>query len=144
MQVYVCITLLFFPSACRLHFSLPITESKWLVKFVSKMLSDDNFFHLNCIAITPVVSSAFSIFVIGGGYIYTAANPSGFPHTPFFFFCSSEFNIAHFLFSTLLIFRFPLFSPPKGGRGCLMSPSCLESQGCYLIPLCCLLSCSSA
>ena len=23
---------------------------------------------------------------------------------------------------------------PKGGRGCLMSPSCLESQGCHLIP----------
>ena len=34
--------------------------------------------------------------------------------------------------------------PPKGGRGCLMSPPCLESQGCYLIPLCYLLSCSSA
>ena len=34
--------------------------------------------------------------------------------------------------------------PPKGGRGCLMSPPCLESQGCHLIPLCCLLSCSSA
>ena len=24
----------------------------------------------------------------------------------------------------------------KGGRGCLMSPPCLESQGCRLIPLC--------
>ena len=35
-------------------------------------------------------------------------------------------------------------SPPKGGRGCLMSPPCLESQGCHLIPLCYLLSCSSA
>ena len=34
--------------------------------------------------------------------------------------------------------------PPKGGRGCLMSPPCLESQGCHLIPLCYLLSCSSA
>ena len=33
--------------------------------------------------------------------------------------------------------------PPKGGRGCLMSPPCLESQGCHLIPLCYLLSCSS-
>ncbi len=32
---------------------------------------------------------------------------------------------------------------PKGGRGCLMSPSCLESQGFHLIPLCYLLSCSS-
>ena len=29
-------------------------------------------------------------------------------------------------------------------RGCLMSPPCLESQGCHLIPLCYLLSCSSA
>ena len=34
--------------------------------------------------------------------------------------------------------------PPKGGRGCLMSPPCLKSQGCHLIPLCYLLSCSSA
>ena len=34
--------------------------------------------------------------------------------------------------------------PPKGGRWCLMSPPCLESQGCHLIPLCYLLSCSSA
>ena len=34
--------------------------------------------------------------------------------------------------------------PPKGGWGCLMSPPCLESQGCHLIPLCYLLSCSSA
>ena len=32
----------------------------------------------------------------------------------------------------------------KGGRGCLMSPPCPESQGCHLIPLCYLLSCSSA
>ena len=37
-----------------------------------------------------------------------------------------------------------IFWPPKGGRGCLMSPPCLESQGCHLIPLCYLLSCSSA
>ena len=35
-------------------------------------------------------------------------------------------------------------SPSKGGRGCLMSPPCLESQDCHLIPLCYLLSCSSA
>ena len=32
----------------------------------------------------------------------------------------------------------------KGGWGCVMSPPCLESQGCHLIPLCYLLSCSSA
>ena len=38
----------------------------------------------------------------------------------------------------------PMRQPPKGGRGCLMSPPCLESQGCHLIPLCCRLSCSSA
>ena len=29
---------------------------------------------------------------------------------------------------------------PKGGWGCLMSPPCLESQGCHLISFCCLLS----
>ena len=40
--------------------------------------------------------------------------------------------------------RWPAAAPPKGGRGCLMSPPCLESQGCHLIPLCYLLSCSSA
>ena len=33
------------------------------------------------------------------------------------------------------------YSYPKGGRGCLMSTSCLESQGCHLIPLSYLLSC---
>ena len=32
----------------------------------------------------------------------------------------------------------------KGGQGCLMSPLCLESQGCLLIPLYYVLSCSSA
>ena len=41
--------------------------------------------------------------------------------------------------------RTPPCTPPKGGRGCLMSPPpCLESQGCHLIPLYYLLSCSSA
>ena len=29
----------------------------------------------------------------------------------------------------------------KGGRGCLMSPPCLKSQGCHLLPLYYLLSC---
>ena len=38
----------------------------------------------------------------------------------------------------------PPSPPPKGGPGCLMSPPCLESQGCHLIPLCYRLSCSSA
>ena len=43
-----------------------------------------------------------------------------------------------------LVFLFHLSWPPKEGQGCLMSPRCLESQGCHLIPLCYLLSCSSA
>ena len=34
-------------------------------------------------------------------------------------------------------------SHPKGGRESLMSPSCLKSQGCHLIPLFYLLFCSS-
>ena len=38
----------------------------------------------------------------------------------------------------------PNLSPPKGGRGFLMSPACLESEGRHLIPLYYLLSCSSA
>ena len=49
-------------------------------------------------------------------------------------FCSHDFQSLMFIF----------FYPPKGGQGCLMSPPCLESQGCHLIPRCCLLSCSSA
>ena len=32
---------------------------------------------------------------------------------------------------------------PKGGRGCLMSPLCLDPQGCNLIPFYYLLSCNS-
>jgi len=34
-----------------------------------------------------------------------------------------------------------LFLPRREARGCLMSPSCLESQGCHFIPLSYLLSC---
>ena len=33
---------------------------------------------------------------------------------------------------------------PKGGQGCLISPPCLESQGCHLVPLYYFLSCFSA
>ena len=43
-----------------------------------------------------------------------------------------------------LISSFAFWLTPKGSRGYLMSPPCLESQGCHLIPLCYLLSCSSA
>ena len=43
-----------------------------------------------------------------------------------------------------VLFLFYLVSPsgvtPKGGRECLMLTSCLESQGCHLIPLSYLLS----
>ena len=50
-----------------------------------------------------------------------------------------------YLFIYLSIYLFvSLLVPPKGGRGCLMSPPCLESQDCHLIPLYYLLSCSSA
>ena len=44
--------------------------------------------------------------------------------------------------SELLPLLFPLLSPSKGGRECLMFPPCLESQGCHLIPLCYLLQSS--
>ena len=40
--------------------------------------------------------------------------------------------------------KISLIFPPNGGRECPMSPPCLESQGCHLIPLCYLLSRSSA
>ena len=46
--------------------------------------------------------------------------------------------------SVLNVFFFLFSTSPKGGRGCLMSPLCLESESCHLIPLCCLLYCSSA
>ena len=52
---------------------------------------------------------------------------------------SSLFLLFHFLFLLSLCLLF--ISPPTVGRGCLMSPSCLESQGCRLIPLSYLLSC---
>ena len=45
---------------------------------------------------------------------------------------ASAFNSSH---------NFICSHTPKGGRGCLMSPSCLESRGCHLIPLSYLLSC---
>ena len=40
-----------------------------------------------------------------------------------------------------LCLPFCLLTAPKGGWGCLMSLSCLESQGCHFIPLSYLLSC---
>ena len=36
-------------------------------------------------------------------------------------------------------FKSLLTCPPKGGRGCRMSLSCLDSQGCHLTPFSCLL-----
>ena len=39
------------------------------------------------------------------------------------------------------LFTNPHTHAPKGGRGCLMSPFCLESQGCHLISFSYLLSC---
>ena len=55
-------------------------------------------------------------------------------HLNNFFFIASF----HSCFVVVYFFR-----TPKGGREYLMSPPCLESQGCHLIPLCYLLSCSS-
>ena len=51
------------------------------------------------------------------------------------------FYIASILVQTVSVC---FLSPQTGGWGCLMSSPCLESQGCHLIPLCYLLSCSSA
>ena len=53
--------------------------------------------------------------------------------------CKSCCSVTH----TLLHLSHGLCSL-KEGRGCLISPPCLESQGFHLIPLCYLLSCSSA
>ena len=56
----------------------------------------------------------------------------------------SEPGTQTIVFFLLCIDPMHLIWPPKGGRGCLMFPPCLESQDCHLIPLCYLLSCSSA
>ena len=75
------------------------------------------------------------------------------PFIVIFWLCTQEaFTVRHTWAETLFFFfkiqyctfSFLLYRPPKGGLGCLMSPPCLESQGCHLIPLCYLLSCSSA
>ena len=55
-------------------------------------------------------------------------------------------NLAHTQNSHIsILYMHPSFCPPllspEGGQGCLMSPSCLESQGCHLTPLSYLLSC---
>ena len=60
--------------------------------------------------------------------------------------CRTIFVICLLLFSLVassILFSSPFcvtqmdcpVGPPKGGWGYLMSPTCLESQGCYLIPL---------
>ena len=54
-------------------------------------------------------------------------------------FCKNDCDF-FYINSFVFIGSFTLFSP-KGGQGCLMSSSCLESQGCHLIPLSYLLSC---
>ena len=57
-----------------------------------------------------------------------------------------DFFFPLFLPLVLLLFFLCILSGvcPKGGRGCPMSLPCLESQGCHLVPLYYLLSCSSA
>ena len=50
----------------------------------------------------------------------------------------------HLFVLGLVLVCFSWFWALKGGLGCLMSPLCLESQGCHLIPLYYLLSSSSA
>ena len=61
-----------------------------------------------------------------------------------FSLCSPGLISALLVLSAIYLFLKVSLNPPKGGWGCLISPPCLESQGCHLIPLCCLLSCSSA
>ena len=68
----------------------------------------------------------------------------------FYFICShtrilaAHPGIVAYLLSYVQFFLsdFPL--APRGGLGCLVSPSCLEPQGCHLISLFCLLSSSSS
>ena len=51
-------------------------------------------------------------------------------------------NPVYAMFSAMFtVFSVFIPIPLKGGRGCLMFPSCLDSQGCHLIPLSYLLSC---
>ena len=69
---------------------------------------------------------------VSAGLFHPKTNTCPFPHS---MLCLQVCSIPR---------RTPVPFPPKGGRGCLMSPPCLESQGCHLIPLCYLLSCSSA
>ena len=50
--------------------------------------------------------------------------------------CGSWPDVSHGFFDVFLH-----ADPPKVGQRCVMSPSCLESQGCHLIPLFYFLSC---
>ena len=58
--------------------------------------------------------------------------------------CQTRNRSIHLHFFQNLSRFFPVLAPPTGGRGRLMSLPCLESQGCHLILLHCLLSCFSA
>ena len=79
----------------------------------------------------------------GGGLMLGRRKAEGESHEYFYFtFC---FWVCFwFWFATVFLAFFPSLAASKGGRGCLMSPSYLESQDCRLIPLFYLLSCSSA
>ena len=58
----------------------------------------------------------------------------------FFFWWVTNFVFLKTMWS-ICQFIVTVSAPPKGGQGCLMSPSCLESQGCHLVSLSYLLSC---
>ena len=73
---------------------------------------------------------------------WTRHDPFGIAHCPSVSHTVQRFHCRLLCDCRLLITACVFyFLPPKGGRGCLMFSSCLESQGCHLIPLSYLLSC---
>ena len=93
-----------------------------------------------------------NIFIVSGLHVYYMKNPCWNQYLMWFICVSRSLFKIQLLSCLNSILLHQLFVidwyfvclVPKGGLGFLMSPPCLESQGCQLIPRCHPLSCYSA
>ena len=97
----------------------------------TRALSTAMNFFLVLISTFPVHSPSFffSLQILSNFFLSLPPPPP--PPPPFFLF----FFLFLFTLRLFWLMQVPVWEPPKGGRGCLMFPSCLESQGYHLIPL---------
>ena len=110
--------------------------------FIPKTLSTMPMFLVPFWQLFCVASSSLTFCVVSSSLTFCFVL---FPHPLPSVLCC--FLIPYLLFcavSSSLTFCLLFFlHPPKGGRGCLMPIYCLQFEGCHLLSLSCLLSCSA-